>query len=113
MLLKLVHEDEDGREEQQDMQHLQTNTSVWRYRPRITVDHFFRQFHLQVEALKDMKNAFPVLKLLKEQVCIVFLFFLLLYYCLLGVYVKDTEVYLIKMDLSNSYFNCAQILTLY
>ena len=71
MLLKLVHEDEDETGMQQTLQQLQSNPSVWRYRPRITVDHFFRQFHLQVEAQRD-KKTFDILKLFKEQVCIVF-----------------------------------------
>ncbi|XP_070190023.1 E3 ubiquitin-protein ligase rnf213-alpha-like [Littorina saxatilis] len=66
-LLKLVYEDEDQTPGDSDVKNLQANPSVWRYRPRITVDHFFRQFHLQVETRKEMKEEYPVLRLFKAQ----------------------------------------------
>ncbi|XP_070188878.1 E3 ubiquitin-protein ligase rnf213-alpha-like [Littorina saxatilis] len=66
-LLKLVYEDEDQTTDHSDVTHIQTNPSVWRYRPRITVDRFFQQFHLQVETRKDKEGKYPVIRLFKAQ----------------------------------------------
>ena len=66
-LLKLVYEDEVQAADL-GMQNLQANPSVWRYRPRITVDQFFREFHLQVESRTGRKNEHPVLRLFKAEV---------------------------------------------
>ncbi|XP_076466869.1 E3 ubiquitin-protein ligase rnf213-alpha-like [Babylonia areolata] len=67
-LLKVVYEDEDAPlAEGQDVQRLPLVPSVWRFRPPITVDHFFRHFHLEVESRQDAQDAFPVLRLFKRQ----------------------------------------------
>ena len=66
-LLKLVYEDEVQAADL-GMQNLQANPSVWRYRPRITVDQFFREFHLQVESRAGRKDDHPVLRLFKAEV---------------------------------------------
>ncbi|KAK7107714.1 hypothetical protein V1264_015588 [Littorina saxatilis] len=41
--------------------------AVWRYRPRITVEHFFRHFYLQVESRQCMKDKFQVIRLFKAE----------------------------------------------
>ncbi|KAK7478894.1 hypothetical protein BaRGS_00029875, partial [Batillaria attramentaria] len=67
-LLKVVYEvDEETAGEDHNIQQLQTLPAMWRYRPRITVDHFFRQFHLQVETHKNMKDKFPVIRLFSAE----------------------------------------------
>ena len=66
-LLKLVYGDKDQTADQ-GVQNLQANPSVWRYRPRITVDQFFREFHLQVETRTDRKKIYSVLRLFKAEV---------------------------------------------
>lgn len=66
-LLKLVYEDE-VKAADLGAQNLQANPSVWRYRPRITVDQFFREFHLQVESRAGRKDDHPVLRLFKAEV---------------------------------------------
>jgi hypothetical protein len=66
-LLKLVYEEEAYDPEVDDCP-LPSNPCVWRHRPRITVDHFFRQFHLLVETDRRQPGAFPVIRLFKTQV---------------------------------------------
>ena len=69
----MVYGDEEQRADQ-GVQQLQANPSVWRHRPRITVDQFFRQFHLQVETRADRQGAFAVLRLFKAKVWFAFMF---------------------------------------
>ncbi|XP_076467024.1 E3 ubiquitin-protein ligase RNF213-like [Babylonia areolata] len=67
-LLKVVYEDEEGPPpEGQDVYQLSLVPAVWRFRPPITVDHFFRHFHLEVESRQDTRDTFPVLRLFKQQ----------------------------------------------
>jgi hypothetical protein len=47
---------------------LENNPAVWRYRPRITVEQFFRHFHLHVESRPEMRDKFKVIRLVKAEV---------------------------------------------
>ncbi|KAK7494871.1 hypothetical protein BaRGS_00013998, partial [Batillaria attramentaria] len=66
-LLRVVYEVQDQAAREDDIQQLQTSSAVWRYRPRITVEHFFREFHLQVEAHREKKAMYPVIRLFKAE----------------------------------------------
>ena len=67
-LLNMVHELDEDTAGQERLDQLLTYTAVWRYRPHINVDHFFRQFQLQVESHRDMDNTYPVIRLFKKEV---------------------------------------------
>ncbi|XP_046558706.1 E3 ubiquitin-protein ligase RNF213-like [Haliotis rubra] len=41
--------------------------AVWRYRSRITLEHFLREFHLKVENIKGKKSKMEVLSLFRQQ----------------------------------------------
>jgi hypothetical protein len=62
----MVHELE-GKEEEK-VEDLLTYSSVWRYRPHINVDHFFRQFELQVESHNSKDEEYLVIRLFKKEV---------------------------------------------
>ncbi|KAL8581509.1 hypothetical protein ACOMHN_042902 [Nucella lapillus] len=64
-LLRVVYEDEGT--EPSGGQDVMSHPAVWRFRPPITVDHFFRQFHLEVETDQKKRKNFPVLRLFKTQ----------------------------------------------
>lgn len=67
-LLNLVHEVEEKKEQESSLHNLQLSPLLWRYRPRITVDHFFRQFHLLIEREKELKDKLKVLNLFSSEV---------------------------------------------
>ena len=69
-MLNMVYEVDEGGNAPQDqgISHLENRPAVWRYRPRITVEHFFRHFHLQVESRQNMKGQFPIIRLFKLEV---------------------------------------------
>nr|KAG5700590.1 hypothetical protein BaRGS_015386 [Batillaria attramentaria] len=67
-LLNVVYEVQDESADEGDgLKQLHTSPAVWCYRPRITIDHFFRQFQSQVEASVDMKDKFKVIRLFKAE----------------------------------------------
>ncbi|KAK7459431.1 hypothetical protein BaRGS_00038999, partial [Batillaria attramentaria] len=67
-LLKLVYEvEEQSMEEANSVEQLHTSPAVWCYRPRITIDHFFREFQSQVEARADMKDKLQIIRLFKAE----------------------------------------------
>ena len=64
----MVHELEEGTTGQGRPDQLLIYSAVWRYRPHINVDHFFRQFQLQIESHRDMDHDFLVIRLFKKEV---------------------------------------------
>ena len=67
-LLNLVFE--VGEQDSDPDTPLQHTAAAWKYRTRITVDHFFRQFQLHVQSNLDDSANLPVLKLFFDEVCI-------------------------------------------
>lgn len=66
-LLNLVFEVGEGEEGEAGLQ-LQQTAAPWKYRTRITVEHFFREFHLFIEANPARAEMMPVLTLFHKQV---------------------------------------------
>ncbi|XP_070197743.1 E3 ubiquitin-protein ligase rnf213-alpha-like isoform X2 [Littorina saxatilis] len=65
-LLNVVFEQEQNFEADTEDASLQQTAAPWQYRTHITVDHFFRQFQLQVQ--NDQNNTdFPVLSMFHDE----------------------------------------------
>lgn len=65
-LLNMVHELEEEKTSEELQGQAFTCPGVWRFRPRINLDHFFRQFQLQVESRRGLVDEFLIIKLFKE-----------------------------------------------
>ncbi|XP_071112375.1 E3 ubiquitin-protein ligase rnf213-alpha-like [Haliotis cracherodii] len=51
----------------QDVDYLHEFPAVWRYRSRITLEHFLREFHLKVETNKGKKSKMEVFSLFSQE----------------------------------------------
>ncbi|XP_050390801.2 E3 ubiquitin-protein ligase RNF213 [Patella vulgata] len=77
-LLKILYE-VDSPAENTGLQNLETNPILWRYRERITVEHFLRQFQLKVIDQDNQRDAqtFQLIRLfMQEKYCLQVLQFL-------------------------------------
>ncbi|XP_067673877.1 E3 ubiquitin-protein ligase rnf213-alpha-like [Haliotis asinina] len=64
-LMSLLYEVDNSIPQEVDCLH--EFPAVWRYRSRITLEHFLREFQLKVENIKGRKSKMEVLRLFREQ----------------------------------------------
>ncbi|PVD28712.1 hypothetical protein C0Q70_11306 [Pomacea canaliculata] len=67
-VLQIVHEtDVMTSRADNSLEHLPSSPAVWCYRPVITVEHFFRQFHLQIESQPATHTKYPATSLFRAE----------------------------------------------